>query len=202
MRASSNSAPSPSAKPPTRRERKRAEAKAKVAEIGIALFAERGFANVSVDEICDAAGVAPRSFFRYFPAKADLLLEPVIEMTQQLEAAIAAAPAQDDNARVLRDAFRQLATYVLEHWERLSLFFVASTDAGAASRSPLIHLTDRERMLTDLLRQRDASPPLLDWQLRLLVARTLAAFRVWLEDVRMDRTTSPLDHLETILQAK
>ncbi len=53
---------------PTLRERKRAEAKARVAEVAIGLFAARGFAAVSVDEICVAAAVAPRSFFRYFPA--------------------------------------------------------------------------------------------------------------------------------------
>lgn len=189
---------------PSLRERKRAEAKAKVAAVAIALFAERGFADVSVDEICAAADVAPRSFFRYFPTKADVLLEPVREISGRLEALIAEAPTELDDAEALTGAFRQLAAYVLEHWERLSQFFAAAADAGTVRVSPLVHLADRERLLTEQLRRRHpvagADQP-ADWRSRLLVARTLAAFRVWLDDVRTNDVADPLGHLDEILAA-
>jgi AcrR family transcriptional regulator len=186
---------------PTLRERKRAEAKANVAQVAIALFAERGFADVSVDEICAAADVAPRSFFRYFPAKADVLLEPVREISAQLEALIAAAPPEHDDETVLRDAYRRLGAYVLDHWERLSQFFHAAADAGAVRLSPLVHLADRERMIAELLRQRRGDRAVADWRQRLVVARTLAAFRVWLDDVRGGAVADPLAHLDAIIAA-
>ncbi len=37
--------------------------------VGIELFRERGFDETSVDEIAEAAGIARRTFFRYFPSK-------------------------------------------------------------------------------------------------------------------------------------
>ncbi len=187
---------------PTLRERKRAEAKARVAEVAIALFAERGFAAVSVDEICVAAEVAPRSFFRYFPTKADVLLEPVHEISSRLEQRVVAVPAGLDDAAALERAFRELAAYVLEHWERLSQFFAAAADVGTVRLSPLVHLADRERAITEMLRRRHREPPPVDWRLRLLVARTLAAFRVWLDDVRTSGVADPLAHLDEILAAR
>lgn len=189
---------------PSLRERKRAEAKARVAAIAIALFAERGFAAVSVDEICAAADVAPRSFFRYFPAKADVLLEPVHEIGGRLEAMIVAAPPARDDAATLIGAFRELGAYVLEHWERLSQFFAVAVETGTVRASPAVHLADRERTLTEHLRRRHtdpaAAPPA--WRSRLLVARTLAAFRIWLEEVRTADVADPLAHLDEILAAR
>lgn len=40
-----------------------------ISDVAIALFAERGFDATSVDDIAEAAGIARRTFFRYFPSK-------------------------------------------------------------------------------------------------------------------------------------
>nr|WP_308117878.1 MULTISPECIES: mycofactocin system transcriptional regulator [unclassified Rhodococcus (in: high G+C Gram-positive bacteria)] len=40
-----------------------------ISDVAIALFAERGFDATSVDDIARAAGIARRTFFRYFPSK-------------------------------------------------------------------------------------------------------------------------------------
>ena len=42
-------------------------------ELCIALFVERGFDATSVDDIAAAAGIARRTFFRYYPSKADVV---------------------------------------------------------------------------------------------------------------------------------
>lgn len=186
---------------PSLRERKRAEAKAKVAEVAIALFAERGFAAVSVDEICAAAEVAPRSFFRYFPAKSDVLLEPTREIAERLDVLLAAVPSDVDDDAALADAIRQLGAYVVEHWERFAQFFAVALETSSLRLSPLGHIAARDKAITERLVARHDPPGDADWRARLLVARSMAAFRVWIEDVWTSEVADPLGHLDAILAA-
>ena len=54
--------------------RRRNLLEAKYEQIAWRLFADRGFREVTVDEIAEAAGVSARTLFRYFPSKEDFLL--------------------------------------------------------------------------------------------------------------------------------
>jgi len=54
---------------PGRRERRRAETRDKIFRAALGLFAARGFAAVTVEDITEAADVGKGTFFNYFPSK-------------------------------------------------------------------------------------------------------------------------------------
>ncbi|MDV7219089.1 TetR/AcrR family transcriptional regulator [Streptomyces prunicolor] len=59
------------------RERKKLETARRIVRTAIALFVERGFDNVSVQEIADAADVSKMTVFNYFGTKEDLAFRPM-----------------------------------------------------------------------------------------------------------------------------
>ncbi|HEX3750276.1 MAG TPA: TetR/AcrR family transcriptional regulator [Streptosporangiaceae bacterium] len=56
------------------RERKKEQTRAAIAHTAITLFLERGFEQVSIAEIAEAAGVAKQTVTNYFPNKEDLVI--------------------------------------------------------------------------------------------------------------------------------
>ncbi|MFW2513621.1 TetR family transcriptional regulator [Demequina sp. SO4-13] len=62
------------AKPEGLRERKRRETRAATQRAAIDLGLEHGWEAVTVDMICDAAGISPRTFYNYFPSRESAVL--------------------------------------------------------------------------------------------------------------------------------
>ncbi|HET8568969.1 MAG TPA: TetR family transcriptional regulator [Candidatus Limnocylindria bacterium] len=85
------------------RQRKRAATEQAIVDAAMKLFALRGYAGTTVDDIAAAAGVARRTLFRYFPTKEDILLDPRrLDREGMLAGLRERRVGEDDLARVLR----------------------------------------------------------------------------------------------------
>jgi AcrR family transcriptional regulator len=89
----------------TLREQQRDFAASEIARRALALFLERGFDEVTVDEIAAAAGISPRTFFRYFPTKAHVLRDHQRFLFDRLTKALVDRPAREGPTTALRNAF-------------------------------------------------------------------------------------------------
>jgi AcrR family transcriptional regulator len=69
------------------------------------LFAEKGYAETTVEEIADAAAISPRTFFRYFPTKEDVVLwdEYDPRVPELLEARPDGEPAAETIRAIIRE---------------------------------------------------------------------------------------------------
>jgi AcrR family transcriptional regulator len=71
----------------------------------VRLFTEQGYAQTTVEEIADAAAISPRTFFRYFPTKEDVVLWD--EYDPQMGELIAARPDDEPVAESFRAIIRE-----------------------------------------------------------------------------------------------
>ncbi|GAB3891203.1 hypothetical protein GCM10027612_36670 [Microbispora bryophytorum subsp. camponoti] len=58
------------------RERKKRQTRRRIAEVAVRLFVERGFDDVTMAEVAQAAEVSVNTVYNYFQAKEDLVLPP------------------------------------------------------------------------------------------------------------------------------
>ncbi|GAB2589570.1 TetR family transcriptional regulator [Streptomyces capparidis] len=116
--------PSPCAAPgaapagPGLRERKKARTRLAIRREAYRLFALHGWDATTVERICAAAEVSTSTFFRYFPAKEDIVLTD--EYGGRVAAALRARPADEPVPESLRQVARQvLGDYLADSREEL-----------------------------------------------------------------------------------
>ncbi|MET0190813.1 MAG: TetR family transcriptional regulator [Pseudonocardia sediminis] len=80
---------------PNLRERSRLAVREQLESVAMRLFVENGFEATTVDRIAAEAGISTRSFFRYFPAKEDVVLGDPLEYGAMLRDALEARPPQE-----------------------------------------------------------------------------------------------------------
>ena len=91
----------------SRRERKKQKTARKIAATALRLFAKRGFDEVTISEIADAADVARGTLFSYFPTKESLVLGAVGD--DDPATIVADRPTGMSALEALRDHYRAFA---------------------------------------------------------------------------------------------
>jgi AcrR family transcriptional regulator len=76
-----------------------------IATAAIELIAERGFDEVTIDDIARHAGISARTFFRYFPSKDDIVTREQERVQQRLVRALRERPDSEGAVEALRNAY-------------------------------------------------------------------------------------------------
>ncbi|WP_328929711.1 TetR/AcrR family transcriptional regulator [Streptomyces sp. NBC_00190] len=92
-----------SAAPQGRRERKKAATRQAIADAALRLFLERGYDNVGIREIADAADVSTTTLFKHFPVKEALVFDEDADQEARLLAAVRERPEDQSVPAALRE---------------------------------------------------------------------------------------------------
>ncbi|MBH5338421.1 TetR family transcriptional regulator [Streptomyces pactum] len=115
--------------PMGRRERKKAATRQAIADAALRLFLERGYDDVGIREIADAADVSTTTLFKHFPVKEALVFDEDADQESRLLAAVRERPAGQSVPAALRE-------HALRH--RMA---AANGDARFAAFSDLVERT-------------------------------------------------------------
>jgi Transcriptional regulator len=126
------------------RSRKRIAMRRAISEVADRLFRERGFDNVTVDEIAVAADVGRMTVFNHFPRKEDMFFDRDEEAREEVREALRGR----DPAVSPIETLRLLAHYLLKQ-ERPYLTFSPASQAFIATVAASETLKARARAIRD-----------------------------------------------------
>ena len=162
MTVASTTAESETGPPPVSlRERKKLATRRELRRVALRMIAERGYSNVTVEEIAEAANVSPRTFFNYFPTKEAALFGADPELAEATREAIVHQSPGEPVVTVLRAVMTNQAKTVVNEFAELGgepLEWVARMRASRTD--PHLHAAHRaqmaaiERSLAEAIAQR------------------------------------------------
>jgi AcrR family transcriptional regulator len=135
-----------------RRERRQAETRHRLMLAALRLFAERGMAETSVEDITEAADVGKGTFFNYFPTKEHVLIAFGQYQVSKVEAALTEGRAANLS---IHKVLRRLAHSVSREPGRTPLLIRSIMVA------PLTNDAVRESMIANMARSRKALAELM-----------------------------------------
>lgn len=159
------------------RERKKRRTQQRLEEAAIRLFSTQGYDNTTVEEIAAAADVSPRTFFRYFPTKEDVIFSAVSEFSDEAAQEVLEHPPED--------SLRELIVHAVERniaeagWDRETM----AQRAQLVQNVPVLaqrafQLQARfEEDLAKAIAHRMGVDPATDWRPRLVAGAIFGLYR-------------------------
>jgi AcrR family transcriptional regulator len=182
------------------RERKKARTREALHDAAMSLFSDQGFDGTTVEEIAAACEMSPRTFFRYFPTKEDVLFGDFEQRSTALVETLAAQPVDLTPLAAIHAAMRAIALTYGEERDVL----VARATIVQGSPGLRAYKVEHQRGWDEALvaglnrRSRTAEDALSSDDRRLLTSVSMAAFRAafetWLEEPDQPDLVVLVDH--------
>ena len=140
------------------RERKRTRTRLMIQSEALRLFAEKGYARTTVEEIAFAAAISPRTFFRYFATKEDVVIwdeyDPIVAEL------VAARPPDEPPAQAVRAIAREAVAGVYGRDAEQLLVRARLLSSGPELRARMLEQqATAAELLASLLAERRGLPP-------------------------------------------
>lgn len=161
---------------PGLRERRKQTTRQVVEDAALQLYRERGIHETTIDELCEQAGIARRTFFRYFASKEDVLLARLRVDIGTVEQIFRQAPTAEPIAALLARAVDAVVTDP----QAFARFADVVLAIPALRALYLGMLAEFEDALRNLVAHRLRIPPHGE-RVRLLAAAAVTGYRVGLE---------------------
>lgn len=156
-----------------------------ITDVALALFASRGFDEVSVDDVAKAAGIARRTLFRYYASKNAIPWGDFDAHLQHLRELLDSLSTEISLAEALREALLSFNTYddqeMAQHRRRMRVILET---AGLQAYSMTMYAGWREVIAAYVAQRigaapRDLMPQTVGW---LMLGVALSAYEHWLAD--------------------
>jgi len=140
------------------RDRKKDATRQAIEDAAWALFTTHGFDETTVQQIAEAANVAPRTFFRYFPNKESVLYPELDDILDEMAAAFAARPAAEPPLVSLIESINSVSAELSANRSRQFERFQLLKHTGGGASSGFLNERVSKRV-EQMIRDRDADRP-------------------------------------------
>ena len=181
----------PSANTASLRDRRRAQLLSQIQLNAYQLFAQRGFAAVTTEDIAAAAGISISTYFRHAPTKEGLLVDPVRGAIAEIVGSYSARPTGESAVEALIQVFVTRARDAdeldnLDTWRH-----AIATAPHLLSKTMLVSETDHDKFIQQVA-SRMGVDPTADIRPALLVHTSLATVKFILDRwLTTDTVASP-----------
>jgi AcrR family transcriptional regulator len=189
---------------PSLRERHAERTRDAIVAAAYELFAAKGYAETTIDEIAERADVAPRTFFRYFPAKEAVLFHNSDHQVEEAVAQLRARPAEETPYESLLAVLRSIAAELTHPNKReLMLAKFATENDRLFEHHRAVVMCRFEESVTAALKERSGDTA-DELAIEAAVAAVLATFgtavRTWLRAGAKDDFESILERCVSAAQ--
>jgi len=129
----------------------------RIVAAALVLFAERGFSQVTMEEIAAAAEVSRRTVYRRFPTKGHVVLAVPMRWLAVWDDAVADSP-HSSTLEVAEDAARAVARHIDAHRADVLTAYAALSDSPTLESAGTLHHEWIRRFVAMLAREAVATP--------------------------------------------
>jgi AcrR family transcriptional regulator len=168
---------------PSLRQRHTERTRDAIVDAAYELFAAKGYGETTIDEIAKRADIAPRTFFRYFPAKEAVLFHATERQVEGVAAKLRDRPAGESPYESLLAMVRSMAAEIEGDKRELMLAKFAAENGRLFEHHRAVVMCRFEEAAAAALMERagdQADPLAIDAAVAAVVAIFGTAVRSWL----------------------